>query len=60
MPHCRNVMIDFDVQTRRKLVQKLYNFRSPGGYLFSGHAETIDREDRRFAYVRPAVYHKSQ
>jgi chemotaxis protein methyltransferase CheR len=57
---CRNVMIYFDVQTRRKLVQKLYNFTSPGGYLCSGHAETIDREDRRFEYVRPAVYRKSQ
>jgi len=53
-------MIDFDVQTRRKLVQKLYDFTSPGWYVFSRHAETIDREDWRFEYVRPAVYHKSQ
>ena len=55
----RNVMIYFDALTRRKLVQKLYDFTSPGGYLFSGHAETIEREDRRYEYVRPAVYRKS-
>jgi chemotaxis protein methyltransferase CheR len=57
---CRNVMMYFDAPTRRKLVQKLYDCTSPGGYVFSGHAETIEREDRRYEYVRPAVYRKSQ
>jgi chemotaxis protein methyltransferase CheR len=57
---CRNVMMYFDAPTRRKLVQQLYDCTSPGGYVFSGHAETIEREDRRYEYVRPAVYRKSQ
>jgi chemotaxis protein methyltransferase CheR len=57
---CRNVMIYFDAPTRCKLVQKLYDCTSPGGYLFIGHAETIDREKRRYEYVRPAVYRKPQ
>jgi chemotaxis protein methyltransferase CheR len=57
---CRNVMIYFDAATRRQLVHKLYDVTAPGGYLFIGHAETIDRQDRRYAYVRPAVYRKLQ
>ena len=55
---CRNVMIYFDAETRRQLVHKLYDFTAPGGYLFLGHSETIDREAGGYVYVRPAVYRK--
>jgi len=55
---CRNVMIFFDAKTRRKLVDKLYDFIAPGGYLFIGRAETIDRDEGRYQYVNPAVYRK--
>lgn len=51
-------MIYFDAPTRRTLVQKLYDCTSPGGYLFIGHAETLEREHRRYEYVCPAVYRK--
>ncbi|HWP97607.1 MAG TPA: protein-glutamate O-methyltransferase CheR [Syntrophomonadaceae bacterium] len=55
---CRNVMIYFDAQTKRELVNRFYEITAPGGYLFIGQAETLNREDSRFKYVMPAVYRK--
>ena len=55
---CRNVMIYFDAVTRRTLVRKFYDALEPGGYLFIGHSETIQRGDGLFHYVRPAIYRK--
>lgn len=55
---CRNVMIYFDQETRRKLVDKFYDVLAPGGYLFIGHSETISRETTRFKYIQPAIYKK--
>lgn len=55
---CRNVMIYFDNQTKNKLVNKFYNVLEPGGYLFIGHSESLNREETRFKYVIPAVYRK--
>jgi chemotaxis protein methyltransferase CheR len=55
---CRNVMIYFDSNTRRMLTQKFYDMLMPGGYLFIGHSETINRLETNFKYVRPAVYRK--
>ena len=56
---CRNVMIYFDRETRMQLVRKFYDWLVPGGYLFVGHAETVDREMAPFLYVQPSVYRKS-
>ena len=36
-------MIYFDETTKRKLVQRLYEFLEPGGYLIIGSTENIDR-----------------
>lgn len=55
---CRNVMIYFDIPTRRELVRKFYDFLLPGGYLFVGHAEAIQPEFAPFIYVEPSVYRK--
>lgn len=55
---CRNVMIYFDTQTKRKLVEKFYNLMEHGGYLFIGHSESINREETRYKYISPAVYRK--
>jgi chemotaxis protein methyltransferase CheR len=57
---CRNVMIYFDRATRERLVQQLWRFTAPGGYLFLGHAESIDRENCGFQYLRPAVYRRPE
>lgn len=55
---CRNVMIYFDRETRKQLVNKFYQWLEPGGYLFIGHSEVIERGEVPFQYVMPAVYRK--
>ncbi len=55
---CRNVMIYFDAETKAKLVEKYYNALEPGGYLFIGHSESIDRSLSQFKYIMPALYRK--
>ena len=55
---CRNVMIYFDAKTKAELVEKFYEFTEPGGYLFTGHSESLNREETRYRYVMPAVYRK--
>ncbi|MCX7748125.1 MAG: protein-glutamate O-methyltransferase CheR [Clostridia bacterium] len=55
---CRNVMIYFDNETKRNLINKFYEFTEPGGYLFIGHSESINRDESKYKYVNPAVYRK--
>jgi len=55
---CRNVMIYFDPETKNDLVDRFYDWTEPGGYLFIGHTETINRQDSRWRYIRPAVFQK--
>lgn len=56
----RNVMIYFDDATKRELVQKVYDFLEPGGYLFIGTTETIDRESTPFQIVQPSIFRKRE
>lgn len=55
---CRNVMIYFDNESRKKLIDKLYQALKPNGYLFVGHTELLPRNHELFEYVCPAVYRK--
>lgn len=55
---CRNVMIYFDAETKRELVNKFYEHTEYGGYLFIGHSESLNREETRYKYIKPAVYRK--
>ena len=56
----RNVMIYFDEKTKKELVQKIYDCLEPGGYLFIGQTESINREYCPFEHVRPSVYRKKE
>ncbi|WP_411338391.1 CheR family methyltransferase [Ruminococcus gauvreauii] len=56
---CRNVMIYFDRESRRKLVRQLENSLNPGGYLMIGHAELLPGDETNLQLVYPAVYKKS-
>jgi len=55
---CRNVMIYFDSETRRKLVSRFWKLIKPGGYLFVGHSESLGSNSGEFRYVEPAIYQK--
>lgn len=55
----RNVMIYFDKETKRQLIQKVYDSMEPGGYLFVGQTETIDRENVPFELIRPSIFRKA-
>lgn len=55
---CRNVMIYFDKQKKKELVDRFYDHMEPGGYLFIGHSESLNRDETRFRYVKPAIYRK--
>ena len=54
----RNVMIYFDEKTKRELVQKVYDTLEPGGYLFIGTTETIDRSTTPFQIIQPSIFRK--
>lgn len=55
---CRNVMIYFDLQTKRELVNRFYDSLEYGGYLFIGHSESVSREETKLKYIMPAVYRR--
>ncbi len=54
----RNVMIYFDDDTKRQLLRKVYDFLEPGGYLFVGTTEAVNRKGLDFKYVKPSIYRK--
>lgn len=54
----RNVMIYFEDSTKYQLIQKVYDFMEPGGYLFIGTTEGLDRKKTSFQYVQPSIYRK--
>jgi len=55
---CRNVMIYFDAKTKVDLIKRFYDHMEPGGYLFIGHSESINRHESEYQFVAPAVYRK--
>jgi chemotaxis protein methyltransferase CheR len=55
---CRNVMIYFNAATQEELIERLYRQIEPGGYLFIGHSESLNRITHQFEYVCPAIYRK--
>ena len=56
----RNVMIYFDEKTKRELVRKVYDALEPGGYLFIGTTETLDRNSTPFQLIQPSIFRKKE
>lgn len=54
---CRNVMIYFDAPTKESIINKFYDWTSPGGYFFIGHSEGVGA-NTRYHYVLPAIYQR--
>ena len=55
---CRNVMIYFDKPTRAALIKRFYDATNPGGYLFIGHSESLNRDDAPYKQMGPSIYRK--
>ncbi|MGH4138686.1 CheR family methyltransferase [Clostridium sp.] len=55
---CRNVMIYFEPKTKMELINKFYDMTEPGGYLFIGHSESVNKDETKYKYIMPAVYRK--
>lgn len=56
----RNVMIYFDKDTKQELMQKVYDVMEPGGYLFIGRTETIDRNATPLELIQPSIFRKKE
>ena len=54
----RNVMIYFDEKTKAELLRKVYDILEPGGYLFIGMTETLDRNTVPFQIIQPSIFRK--
>ncbi len=48
---CRNVLIYFDVRSRRRVIENLYRRLHPGGYLLLGHSESLINVSTAFELV---------
>ncbi len=55
----RNVLIYFDLPTKRRVVENLLPFMKPDGYFFSGHSESLTGMVGGLAQVKPAIYRRS-
>lgn len=54
---CRNVLIYFDRQTQRKVVDRLCSHLRPGGYLMVGHSESmIHNTVPTLKQVQPTIF----
>jgi chemotaxis protein methyltransferase CheR len=55
---CRNVMIYFDDTIRTRLVNDIHRLLKPGGYLMTGHSESLNGLDTPFRMIQPSVYQR--
>ncbi len=54
----RNVLIYFDIDTKRQIIKQLVEKILPGGYLFIGHSESLKDIHDGLESVIPTVYKK--
>ena len=55
----RNVMIYFDQETKRKVINNMLPHLKPGGYFIIGHSETLNGITDQLKVLRPTIYVKS-
>jgi chemotaxis protein methyltransferase CheR len=55
---CRNVLIYFDKETQKSLVQRYVNILKPKGYLIIGHSENITRLNEDIEFIGQTIYRK--
>ncbi|NMG03935.1 CheR family methyltransferase [Azoarcus taiwanensis] len=52
----RNVLIYFDLPTKRRIVERVARQLRPGGWLFIGHSESLNGLDLPLSQARPTIY----
>ncbi|MGE0086022.1 MAG: protein-glutamate O-methyltransferase CheR [Desulfococcaceae bacterium] len=55
---CRNVLIYFDRSTQEKVLRRICRYLVPGGYLFTGHSETLNGLNIPLVQKTSTVYRK--
>lgn len=55
---CRNVLIYFNDETKRKIIQRFYSLLKPGGYLFLGHSESLQSFSTGFDLLGQTIYQR--
>ncbi|MDP9529216.1 CheR family methyltransferase [Pseudomonas protegens] len=54
----RNVMIYFDADTKRQVVQRLCSHLRPGGYFLVSHSESLNGISDQLQAIRPSIYRR--
>ena len=52
----RNAIIYFDLPTKKELINRLYNYIKPGGYLIIGHSESLTGITDKFKLIGKTIY----
>ena len=55
---CRNVMIYFERPEMEHVLDRMAGLLKPGGWFFTGMAESLRRDDPRFEYLETGVYRR--
>ncbi len=56
----RNVMIYFDIDTKRQVVQRILPLLKPGGYFIVSHSENLNGVSDALKTVKPSIYRKPE
>ena len=55
---CRNVIIYFNPETKRMVVNRLFRYLNDGGYIMMGHSETLFNMIDGLVYLKNTIYQK--
>ena len=56
---CRNVLIYFDTETKRRLVDRFVDILRPGGWLYLGHSESASGNHPKLELIGRTIYQKA-
>ena len=54
----RNVMIYFDMETKRQVVARMLPMLKPGGFFFVSHSESLNGITNSLKLITPSIYRK--
>jgi chemotaxis protein methyltransferase CheR len=55
---CRNVVIYFDLETKRALFERMAQLQAPGALLFLGHSESLYRISDHYELIGRTIYRR--